>query len=257
MADQARGGPQPERGRADSPGQRAAEAAGEMKGEAKQQASDAARQAKSKAGDAAREARQRAEEKAEQGRRSLTESVTALAMALDAAAGSLEERDQRRLSEWSRDAGERVRRMASYLERNDTSGLVHDLEGTARENPAAFVGTSLAAGLAAGRFLRSSEADSSREGGEHAGGAGGAESRRRYQPPSSRHDARRPGMEPGGYAAGPPQGTGTAQSAGFQSGSARPDTPGGPVRRSPAGPQPDGPVATDEAEETRNEGGRA
>ena len=87
----------------------------------------------------------------------LAGTLESLASAFDAAAATLGEREERRLADWSRDLSGRARRAASYLEENDTRGLVNDLEGTAREHPAAFVGSSFAAGVAAGRFLRSSQ----------------------------------------------------------------------------------------------------
>lgn len=83
-------------------------------------------------------------------------TIEALATAFDSAASTLSEREERRLADWTREISGRARRLASYLEENDTRGLVTDLEGSAREHPAAFVGSSFAAGLAAGRFLRSS-----------------------------------------------------------------------------------------------------
>lgn len=179
------GGQDPTGEQETEPERRAAEAARDVKDEAKRKASNAASEVKSQAKQKGSELKQQAERKAERQKRSLAESVTALASALDAAAGSLDEREEGRLADWSRDAGERVRRMASYLERNDVSGLVHDLEDTARDNPAAFVGTSLAAGLAAGRFLRSSRPEQGEEAATDEVG------RRRYQAPAPRPN---PGM---------------------------------------------------------------
>ena len=89
-------------------------------------------------------------------KRTLTDSVQALASAFEAAATSLNDGNQARLADWTRELSGRARRIASYLEEQDTRGLVTDLEGTAKQNPTAFLGTSFAAGLAAGRFLRSS-----------------------------------------------------------------------------------------------------
>lgn len=86
----------------------------------------------------------------------LAGTIEALATAFDSAASTLGERHEPRLADWTREISGRARRLASYLEENDTRGLVTDLEGSAREHPAAFVGSSFAAGVAAGRFLRSS-----------------------------------------------------------------------------------------------------
>ena len=99
-------------------------------------------------------------------KRTLAESVHALATAFDAAASSLTEGQQTRLAGWTRELSGRAHRIATYLEQQDTRGLVTDLEGTAREHPTAFLGTTFAAGVAAGRFLRASSATDTGLGGE-------------------------------------------------------------------------------------------
>lgn len=101
-------------------------------------------------------AKDSAERFASERKHTLAGTIEALATAFDSAASTLGERDEPRLADWTREISGRARRLASYLEENDTRGLMTDLEGSAREHPAAFVGSSFAAGVAAGRFLRSS-----------------------------------------------------------------------------------------------------
>lgn len=111
-------------------------------------------------------ARQSATRMVDERKRTLADSVHALASAFDAAANSLSEGQQSRLAEWTRELSGRAHRMASYLDEQDTRGLVSDLEDTARRNPTAFLGTTFAAGLAAGRFLRATQrTDTGIEGG--------------------------------------------------------------------------------------------
>lgn len=102
-------------------------------------------------------ARQSATRMVDERKRTLADSVHALASAFDAAADSLGQGQQSRLAEWTRELSGRAHRMASYLDEQDTRGLVSDLEDTARRNPTAFLGTTFAAGLAAGRFLRATQ----------------------------------------------------------------------------------------------------
>jgi len=129
----------------------------EMEEDVKASAREAKQEVKERARDVKDDVQERALNAAERRKGSLAESVNALASALEAAASRLDEQQERRLAGWTRDASSRVERMAGYLRENDMQGLTRDLRSTARENPAAFVGTSFAAGLAAGRFLRAGE----------------------------------------------------------------------------------------------------
>ena len=126
----------------------------------KQQTMDSVRGAREQVMTQVREradtAREGATRMVDERKKTLAGSVQALATAFDAAAASLSDGNQTRLAELTRELSGRAQRIASYLEEQDTRGLVTDLEGTAREHPAAFLGTTFAAGLAAGRFLRSS-----------------------------------------------------------------------------------------------------
>lgn len=124
----------------------------------KQQAIESVRDAREQVRERAGAARDSATRMVDERKRTLAESVLALASAFDAAAASLSEGNQTRMADWSRELSGRAHRIAGYLEEQDTRGLVTDLEGTARQHPTAFLGSTFAAGLAAGRFLRSSSA---------------------------------------------------------------------------------------------------
>ncbi len=82
--------------------------------------------------------------------------VHAVARALREAGDALDRDGERELARWGRDAADQVERVAGYLDRQDLSGLAHDLDTRARNNPGAFVAGTFAAGIALGRFLRSS-----------------------------------------------------------------------------------------------------
>jgi hypothetical protein len=51
--------------------------------------------------------------------------------------------------------------MSDYLEKENPDALMGDAERVARDHPVTFLGSSFAAGIAAGRFLRASRARSS------------------------------------------------------------------------------------------------
>lgn len=116
--------------------------------------------AKQRVEDAARRARgaveSEVEKEAEHGRHAAAHRVDTLARALRRAGDALESEGEEDLGRYGRETAERVERFGDYLDRRDVNGLVHDLEGTARSNPAAFIGSTFAAGLLLGRFLRSS-----------------------------------------------------------------------------------------------------
>lgn len=160
--DDARGGPGRESGR-DAMGDERSATQGEAaaKPGLGQQARDSVRDARDQVATQVREraeaAREGASRAVEDRKQSVAGSVQALASAFEAAAASLSDGNQARLAELTRELSGRTQRIAAYLERQDTGGLVRDLEGTAREHPTAFLGTSFAAGLVAGRFLRSSQ----------------------------------------------------------------------------------------------------
>ncbi len=63
------------------------------------------------------------------------------------------------LGEYVNDTAGRIERLASDLRERDVEDLAHDLGDLARRRPAAFVGASLAAGIVAARFLKSSSGE--------------------------------------------------------------------------------------------------
>lgn len=130
-----------------------------LRQQAKESVRDAREQVKTQVRERSDQAKESASRAVDDRTHTLSEGVSAVAAAFDAAASSLGERQQERLAGWTRELSDRARRIASYLDESDARGLVTDLEGTARQHPTAFVGTSFAAGLAAGRFLRASAHD--------------------------------------------------------------------------------------------------
>lgn len=113
-------------------------------------------QLRTKAQELKEEVTSTAEEQVSRGKAQASGKAHAIASALRDAGDSLEQQGEDQLARWGRQTADQVERMASYFDRNDLSGLVEDLESTARSNTAAFVGGTFAAGLMLGRFLRAS-----------------------------------------------------------------------------------------------------
>ncbi len=68
------------------------------------------------------------------------------------------------LGEYAEGAASRIEQLASDLREHDVEELAHEVGEFARRRPGVFVGASLAAGILAARFLKSSgEHDESRE----------------------------------------------------------------------------------------------
>lgn len=108
--------------------------------------------------DTVREAREalehRAEERAERGKYAITGQVDSFARALRRAGDTLDDEGHGDLARYGRHTADRVERFADYLDRRDIGGLLHDLQDTARTRPGVFLGSTFAAGLLLGRFLR-------------------------------------------------------------------------------------------------------
>ncbi len=109
------------------------------------------------------QARDRTREEIDQGRQQLAERIRHLGSALRSASERLRDED-RAVAHYADLAGERVDRVASYVSSADLRSTVRDVERFAKRQPAVFFGGAFLLGLAAGRFLRSSQRD--RNGGE-------------------------------------------------------------------------------------------
>jgi hypothetical protein len=64
-------------------------------------------------------------------------------------------------TQYTESLSQQVEKISGYLERQDLRGLMGDLEGFARRNPAIFLGGAFALGILAARFLKSSNPNQS------------------------------------------------------------------------------------------------
>jgi plasmid stabilization system protein ParE len=138
------------------PGARAEEATAMVK--------DEARDLKAQGEDAARQVKQAAQGEIERRSNNLADGLDSVGRAMRLAAEDLEGEGQDWLADYTRRAAGQVERVGRYLHDEDAPAMLTDLEEMARSNPGTFLGTSFAAGVAAGRFLRSSRPKHERQG---------------------------------------------------------------------------------------------
>ncbi len=143
----------PQRGSTSQKAKREAnEVKNDLKDEARRKASDLKQSAKNQTRETAQKAKQEASSR-----------LTAYAEAARAAARTLRENDESTAGEQGEAAAEQIDRFAHYLQNKDTGALLRDVKTFARRNPEWFLGGTLVAGLAMGRFLRSSAPDDERD----------------------------------------------------------------------------------------------
>lgn len=123
---------------------------------AKAMAKDEVRDLKVQGREVADQVKQAAEGAIDRRSTKLADGLDSVEQAMRVAADDLEREGQDWLADYTRRAAGQVERVTRYLHDEDAPAMLTDLEDMARKNPGTFLGTSFAAGLAAGRFLRSS-----------------------------------------------------------------------------------------------------
>ena len=129
-----------------------------------------------------REARDRTTSGLSQSRLRAADQVGGIATAIQRTGQHLREEDQARIAGLAESVGRQVEQVASYLRDSDLRAMARDLERIVRQQPVLALGAACALGLAAARFLKSSEPDGDADqygydrigaGGEPAGVGGG------------------------------------------------------------------------------------
>jgi len=95
-------------------------------------------------------------EKASAGKDKLSERVGRLSSALKSAGENLRQEDEL-FSRYADQASQRLERAAQYVRTADPKQALRDVESFARREPAIFFGGAFLLGLAAARFLKSSQ----------------------------------------------------------------------------------------------------
>jgi hypothetical protein len=142
---------------------------------AKEALHDARDEVKRKAGEYASEAKAAAMEQAEVAQKDVSASLAALGGALRAAGDHLSGNDQRAASQFVTQAADGLERFANSLKNKPFADVLDDVRSFGRENSGALIAGSLLAGLALGRFVKSSmPASSGSEQPERPTGGGGS-----------------------------------------------------------------------------------
>jgi hypothetical protein len=128
----------------------------QRQGRLPERAQEAADRARDAAIEKVETARDRARDEMEQGRQQVAERIRRLSSALRSASDTLRE-DDRVAARYADYAGETIERAANYIGSADIRRTARDIEGFARRQPAVFFGSAFLLGLAAGRFLKSSQ----------------------------------------------------------------------------------------------------
>ncbi len=132
--------------------------------EAKTMVKQEVREAKAQGKNAVRQMKETAEKEIDRRSTQVADGLDSVVRAMYAAADELDGDSQDRIAEYTRRAAGQVHRVTDYLHDEDAPAMLTDLEDMARANPGTFLGTSFAAGLAVGRFLRSSQPSHERGG---------------------------------------------------------------------------------------------
>ena len=109
-----------------------------------------------KAGDYAAEAKQALFDKAEGTQRDISSNLKAFSGALRAASEHLANNDQRTASKFTLDAAGSLERLSSSLKDKPFEDVLGEMRSFGRENSGALIAGSVLAGLALGRFIKSS-----------------------------------------------------------------------------------------------------
>jgi hypothetical protein len=149
---------------------RAEGAAAGVRGQARAAVDDLKEQARGVAGDA----RDRVRATANRQKDAAAEHVFGFASALRSAADDLNRREQRFSAGCFEQVAEGLERVSGAMRSRDLTEFVESVEEFARRQPVAFLGGTVVAGLALGRFMKSSAARRGPSGGDRATPGGGA-----------------------------------------------------------------------------------
>jgi F0F1-type ATP synthase membrane subunit b/b' len=125
-----------------------------------------------KAGDYASDAKQVLIDKAEGTQRDLSANLKAFGGALRAASEHLANSDQRTASKFALDAAGGLERLSSSLKDKPFEEVLGEIQSFGRENSGALIAGSVLAGLALGRFIKSSSPTSPADTGAPSQGGG-------------------------------------------------------------------------------------
>ncbi|MBW3563350.1 MAG: hypothetical protein KY459_01320 [Acidobacteria bacterium] len=131
----------------------------ESGGDGRNRTREAAEQVRETAQDLKGQAKQKARAKGEEQKARATDEIQMLATALHEA-GSKLDREEMASGGFIHAAADRLDDLSTRLDRRDIDGLIREGRQWARRHPTAFLGSAVAAGFLASRFLKASADDS-------------------------------------------------------------------------------------------------
>lgn len=140
-------------------------------GSARETLHDARDKVQRTAGEYAAEAKTAAFEQAEGAQKSIGETVASLGGAMRAASDHLAQGEQNTMSKLMNDAASGVERFSDSLKNKKFDEILNDVRQLSRDNSGALFAGSILAGLAIGRFVKSSVPRSEGSSGQQAGNA--------------------------------------------------------------------------------------
>lgn len=130
--------------------------AGQTAQSAKDQVSQVASQAQQQAGHVLDQVKQQGKSQLTSQKANVAQSLQSVAQAADQFSQQLRQSNQAPVAGVVSQASGQVRRVSEYLNGNDISDIVDDVEDFARRQPLLFLGGALALGALAARFIKSS-----------------------------------------------------------------------------------------------------
>ena len=137
---------------------------GQVKEQAKQQTQQVAHQARQQASDLANRGGEQLKGQLANQKHNAAQRMSPVQAALRETAQQLRNQGQGPVADYADSAADQVERFAGYLRENDVDSLLNDARGFARRNPAVFLGSGVALGFLATRFLKSSSQEESSSG---------------------------------------------------------------------------------------------
>jgi hypothetical protein len=134
---------------------------GQAAEQAKQQTQQFAQQARQQASELANRGNEQIKSQLDNQKHQAAQRMTPVQAALRETGQQLRNQGQGPVAEYADKAADQVERFAGYLRENDADQLLDEARGFARRRPAIFVGSAVALGFFATRFLKSTSQEAS------------------------------------------------------------------------------------------------
>ena len=134
---------------------------GQAAEQAKQQGQQLAQQARQQAGELANRGTEQVKSQLANQKHEASQRMTPVQTALRETGQQLRKQGQGPVAEYADKAADQVERFSGYLRENDVDQLLDEARGFARRRPALYLGSAVALGFFATRFLKSSSQEGS------------------------------------------------------------------------------------------------